>query len=97
MPPHAIAQLPQSAQFPRATDLAQHHHAHQQCHAPNVSDHQRLDRAAPRRLPRMIEPDQQERGHRRQFPEDEQHQHAIGQHQPQHGPHERQQERQEPP
>ena len=44
----------------------------------------------------MVEADQQEGGDGGEFPEDEQHQQAVGNHDAQHRPHEEQQEGQEP-
>jgi len=44
----------------------------------------------------MIETDQQERRDRGQFPEDEEHQEAVGHDKPEHRSHEHQDEREEP-
>ena len=51
---------------------------------------------AARRLARVIEPDQQERGDRGQLPEREQRDHVVGEDQAQHRAHEQHQECQEP-
>src|SRR5690606_32666088 len=60
-------------------------------------DQQRLNGGAARGLAGVIEPDQQERGDRGQFPEDEQCEDVVGQNQPQHRPHEHQDEGKKPP
>ena len=70
--------------------------AGQQRQPAEAGDDQCLKGGAARRLATVIEADQQERGDRGQFPEDEQHQERVRDDQPLHRTHEHQDEREEP-
>ena len=85
--------LPQAE---RADGLAQDDEAGQHRQGPRAGDEQSLQGGAPGRGVLVRVADEQERGDRGEFPEDEQRDEVVGQHQAEHGQHEADEEEREP-
>ena len=75
--------------------MAQHDDASQQAQAAQAGYGERHSRALPRVRAMRPEPDQQERRQAGQFPEHDEQDQVVGEHDTQHGAHERQQVREE--